>query len=273
LDLDAPVTRSLSAGFSCLARVIEVIERKPFGAVLRDRIFQPASMARASEETGQRLMPNRALPYRLGEIDGRVALASASYKDLTFLTGTGSVYATAEDLLHLVRALRRGAFGNAGQRRLADSAGITGRGWYGRTDGYEASVDYAPNRNLTFVFLSNPQSAANWQLRQQIGKLLLGGNATAILRPPAVASTFEAPESLVGSYGDRSNAIAITVVDGHLFRDDNEFYPTAEGSYYIPASGSRMRFRRAADGRVDALITARADGSETVSPRLVPAPN
>src|SRR5688572_13676644 len=44
-----------SAGFSCLARVIELIEGKPFDAVLRDRIFRPASMATTSGESGRQL--------------------------------------------------------------------------------------------------------------------------------------------------------------------------------------------------------------------------
>ena len=49
--------------------------------------------------------------------------------------------------------------------------------------------------------------------------------------------------------------IVIAMVDGHLFRDDSEVYPLAGGRYYIPASGSVMRFRRSSDGIVDALVT------------------
>jgi CubicO group peptidase (beta-lactamase class C family) len=96
-----------SAGFSSLARVIEVIESKPFDAVLGDRIFRPASMS-ATGETGQQLMPQRALPHRLAPGAGAVVVASAQYKNLGFLTGAGSLYATAEDLLRFSRALRTG---------------------------------------------------------------------------------------------------------------------------------------------------------------------
>ena len=130
-----PGTQDLysSAGFSCLARVIELIEGKPFDAVLRDRIFRPASMATASGETGQQLMPQRALPHRLGASAGAVVVASAPYKNLGFLTGAGSVYATAEDLLRFARASRHGVFGPAGKTRTAESGGQTWRSWYGRT--------------------------------------------------------------------------------------------------------------------------------------------
>jgi CubicO group peptidase (beta-lactamase class C family) len=245
-----------SAGFSCLARVIEAIEGKPFDAVLRDRILQPASMTTASGETGQQLMPQRALPHRLGASAGAVVVASAPYKNLGFLTGAGAVYATAEDLLRFARALRQGVFGPEGKTRIAESAGQKWRSWYGRTNGYEASVDLLPAEDMTVVFLSNLRSAANWQVREQVKNLLVGGKAAAILRPPPpVAALFEAPESVLGSYGDPSDPIVVALIDGHLFRDENEFYPVTGGRYYIPASGSVMRFRRTSDGLVDGIVT------------------
>ena len=253
-----PGTQELysSAGFSCLARVIELIEGKPFDAVLRDRIFRPASMATASDETGQQLMPQRALPHRLGASAGAVVVASAPYKNLGFLTGAGSVYATAEDLLRFARASRQGVFGPAGKTRTAESGGQTWRSWYGRTDGYEASVDLLPAEDVTFVFLSNLRSAANWQVREQVKNLLVGREAAAIFRPPPpLAASFETPDTVLGSYGDPSDPVVVAMVDGHLFRDENEFYPIAGGRYYIPASGSTFRFRRTSDGIVDGMVT------------------
>jgi CubicO group peptidase (beta-lactamase class C family) len=253
-----PGTQELysSAGFTCLARVIELIEVKPFDVVLRDRIFRPAAMATAVGETGQRLMPQRALPHRLGAEARAVVVASAQYKNLGFLTGAGSVYATAEDLLRFARALRNGVFGHAGQSRVAETAGQRWRSWYGRTDGYEASVDLLPGTDMTFVFLSNLRSAANWQLREQVKNLLTDRKAEAIFRPPLPAgAASDPPESFVGAYGKPSDPVVIRTLDGHLFRDENEFYPIAGGRYYIPASGSVMRFRRTSDGVVDGMIT------------------
>jgi CubicO group peptidase (beta-lactamase class C family) len=269
-----PGTQELysSAGFSCLARVIEVIEGRPFDAVLRDRIFGPASMTAASGETGQQLMPRRALPYRLGASAGAIVVASASYKNLGFLTGAGSVYATAEDLFRFARALRNGVFGPAGKTRVAESAGQTWRSWYGRTNGYEASVDVLPAADLTFVFLSNLRSAANWQVREQVKNLLAGRTAAAIPRPPPpLDASFETPDSFLGSYGDPSDPIVVAMVDGHFFRDDNEFYPIAGGRYYIPASGSVMRFRRTGDAIVDGIVTVTPwNGAERLILKLPP---
>ena len=180
------------------------------------------------------------------------------------------MYATAEDLLHLVRSMRDGVFGAAGQSRMADSVGLTWRRWYGRFNGYEASVDYHPKLDLTFVFLSNLQSAANWQLRAQISNLLLGHKAFAIFRPPAVASAFEAPDSFVGLYGDPADPIVISTEGGHLFREENEFYPIEGGGYYVLASGAVMSFRRTSSGKVDAMMTDWRQGQKTVALRLPP---
>jgi hypothetical protein len=200
-------------------------------------------------------MPQRALPYRLGASAGAVVVASAPYKNLGFLTGAGSVYATAEDLLRFARALRKGVFGPAGKTRTAETAGQAWRSWYGRTHGYEASVDLLPAADVTFVFLSNLRSAANWQVREQVKNLLTGGTAAAISRPPPPDSSFETPGSFLGSYGEPSDPIVVAMVDGHLFRDESEFYPIAGERYYIPASGSVFRFRRTSDGTVDGMIT------------------
>lgn len=260
-----PGTRTLysSAGYTCLARVIEVIEEKPFDSVLSERVFRPAGMSSTSGETGQLLMPERAMPYRLGASGRQIVVKNAPYKDLRFLTGAGSVYATAEDLLHFVQAIRTGVFGTDLPEEAFGGEPTTWHSWTGRTNGYEASVDVLPADNLTFVFVSNLQSAANWQVRAQIQNVIVRGSAAAISPPAPVGEPFEESESLVGSYGPAE----ITLVDGSLFRGDNEFYPIAGERYYIPASGTIMWFRRDSRGAVDAIVALGAEGQETVLPK------
>ncbi len=128
-----------SAGFTCLARIIELIEGKPFDAALRERVFLPAAMTAASDETGEQLMLQRALPHRLSATSGAVVAASTSYKNLGFFTGAGSVYATAEDVLHFIRASRAGVIGREARQRTTDSVDINWRTWYGRTDGMKCT--------------------------------------------------------------------------------------------------------------------------------------
>ena len=74
-----PGTKELysSAGFTCLARVIEVIEESVSTRSSIAASSDRRSMASATAETGQQLMPDRALPYRLSATEGKVVVASA----------------------------------------------------------------------------------------------------------------------------------------------------------------------------------------------------
>jgi CubicO group peptidase (beta-lactamase class C family) len=244
-----------SAGFTSLARVVEIVENKPFDVVLAERIFRPALMTSATGETGEQLMMNRALPFRLGAGAVNTAVASAQYKNLGFLTGAGSLYTTAEDLLRFVRALRNGKFGRVSQKLLGAPTDTVWTGWYGRTNGYEGSVDYLPAQDLTLIFLSNLRSAANWQIREQVRHLLLGRAVATIASVPPIAPQFEAPNEVVGVYGDPVDPLVISESEGRQFRDESEFYPIAGGRYYLPASGTTFRFARDSGGSVDSIIT------------------
>jgi CubicO group peptidase (beta-lactamase class C family) len=255
-----------SAGYTVLARVIEVVEQKPFASILVEQIFKPAGMTGATDETSQQLMPGRVMPYRFSNDGAKLLVASNPYKDLSFVTGAGSVYATAEDLLPLANAVRAGTLEKAAQEQVAAADGGW-RGFYGRTNG-EASVDVLPSSGITFVMLTNLQSAVTWQLRAQLKNLLQRKPTTAIQRPGPVRPRFEPTSSFIGQYGKSFDPVEISEVGGKLFRDDNEFYPIDGERYCIPASGAIFRFRRTTSGDVDAMLTVRGGGPETVLPRI-----
>ncbi len=252
-----------SAGYTCLARIIEIIEGRSFEDALAEEIFKPAQMKSAMSETRPRLMPSRALPYVLGAGKGGPAIETAPYKDLTFLAGAGSVYATPADLVAFARKARDGALGEELQGFTNAGDKDTWRGWYGRTVGYEASVDLLPSQDLVVAMVSNLQSAANWQLRKRIRDLLVGHPVLAIPMPPARAANFELPSDVVGLYGDRNDPLEFAVHEGELYRDESQIYPIAGDKYYIPVAGFTMRFHRQ-DGNVDSVVTTYDDGRERV---------
>jgi len=256
-----------SAGYSCLARVVELVEGRPFDDVLAERVFRPAGMSGAAAETGPRLMPDRALPYMLRAGKTGPVIEAAPYKDLRFLTGAGSVYATPADLAAFARRVRDGAFGEELRDWATGGEKDKWRGWYGRGNGYEASLDLLPNQNLIFVEVSNLQSAANWQVRQRVRDLLAGRSVVPIPMPPPRAAGFEPASEVVGLYGDRDDPVELAVHEGEIHRDDNTIYPIAGEKYYMPVSGMTCRFHRQ-DGKVDSMITTYGDGSERALRRL-----
>jgi CubicO group peptidase (beta-lactamase class C family) len=246
--------------------VIELVEQKAFASILAERIFKPAGMTGATDETSQQLMPGRVMPYRWSVDGARLVVASAPYKDMSFLTGAGSVYATAEDLLHLAAAMRAGTLGKTAQAQVTSNDG-SWRGFYGRHNS-ESSFDVLPSEGLTLVLLTNLQSTATWQLRAQLKNLLQHKPTIAIRRPAPVAPRFEPTSSFVGRYGTPADWVEISEVEGRLLRDDNEFYPVEGKRYFIPASGSLFQFRRTASGKVDAMVTVWGGGDETVLLRI-----
>jgi hypothetical protein len=72
-----------------------------------------------------------------------------------------------------------------------------------------------------------------------------------------VTEPFEPPDLLVGTYDNDGSPVVISLLDGHLFRGDNEFYPIAGNRYYTLESSSIMAFRRDGSGAVDALLWTR----------------
>jgi len=264
-----PGSRELysSAGYTCLARVIEGIEGRSFEDALAEDIFEPAQMSSATSAMGPRLMPNRALPHILVAGKGGPAVEAAPYKDLRFLAGAGSAYATPADLVAFVRKVRDGSFGEELQSWAKQGDKDKWRGWYGRTNGYEASVDLLPSQDLVVAMVSNLQSAANWQLRQRLHDLLVGRSVLAIPLPPVRAANFEPPSDLVGLYGDRNDPVEVAVHEGELYRDENQIYPVAGDKYYIPVSCFTMRFHRQS-GNVDSIVTTFGDGSERILRKL-----
>jgi hypothetical protein len=223
-------------------------------------------MTNATDETSQQLMPGRVMPYRFSNDGAKLVVATNPYKDLSFLTGAGSVYATAEDLFHFATAMRAGTLGKTAQEEVTAADGGW-RGVYGRINS-EASLDVLPSSNITLVMLTNLQSAVTWQLREQLKNLLRRKPTTAIQRVGPVRPRFEPASSFVGKYGKPSDYVEISEVGGKLYRDDNEFYPIDGERYCIPASGAVFRFRRTASGDVDAMLTVRGGGPETVLPRI-----
>jgi CubicO group peptidase (beta-lactamase class C family) len=257
-----------SAGFTCLARVVEIVEHKPFDSVLVERIFRPASMTWATDETSRQLMTGRAMPYVLQEGPVTVSVASARYKDLSFLSGAGSVYASGGDLLHFVRTLHRGTFGSVAQKLLGSATDTTWTGWYGRTNGYEASVDFLPAGDLTVILLSNLRSGANWQIRQRLRKLVLGRAISDIPPPPPVARPFENFAEIVGLYGDPADPVEVAEKEGRLFRDGDAIYPISGRLYYSPVSAAVTRFGRDASGNVEVMLTRFGTDPERSAPRV-----
>ncbi len=135
---------------------------------------------------------------------------------------------------------------------------------------YEASVDYYAPLDITFVFLSNLYSLTNYQLRRAVRNLIAGRPTVAMIRPPAVSPATQDPAPFLGDYGDADDPVPVSQENGRLFRDGNEFYPIADGWFYVPGTGARFRFTRGADSTVNGMFTRWESGEERQWARVGP---
>ncbi len=253
-----------SVGYTVLARVSEIVEQKPFSKILEERIFVPANMMSARSENTLEPMIKKAYPYYLGTSNGNLVMLNAPFKDLNFLTGASAVYATVTDLQSFVSAIKAGTFGKETWTNLGTKSWS---GWTGRTSGYEAYLDILPSEDIRLIILTNLRSAATWQIRSNLRKIITNEATSTIMNPPPIHKSFEQHEFLVGNYNSNGSTVKIKIERGRLYRGDNEFYPIEGEQYYIPASGTKMKFRRNDSGRVDAIIQIRGS-NESLIPRI-----
>ena len=71
-----------SAGYTALAAVLETASGQAYADLLQRYVFGPAGMKSAMAETDGRLMPGRALSYRLGVVEGELAVKSSPSRNL-----------------------------------------------------------------------------------------------------------------------------------------------------------------------------------------------
>ncbi len=260
-----------NGGFAVLARVIEIATGAPFGAALRDLVFDPAGMVDTGHEGHNELVPGLAHAYTLG-LDGVVP---APYVEMSVKVGGGSAYSTARDIFRFDRALVEGGLLEPG---VADSLfgridSPTGRERVyhgGRAPGYTAAVQRFVDDGALVVVLSNNYSRLNEEISDGVAGILFGGSygdnrlGEILAREPFRAAEVDAG-SLGGFAGTWRHAWGFTmefqVRDGGLVYVDPErglrhrLIPIGERTFASPWQWARIEFAADPDAEVAATFT------------------
>lgn len=236
-----------TAGYSVLARVLEVASGQPFHDLLRQRLFEPAGMPR-SFDLADPSPPQRAAASFL-PLHGR--LVPAPDKHLSYLVGGGSSVSTADDLLTFVHALRDGRLPGV---RLSDLEPTGSGRWLGASNGYFAWVDIRPDDRLTTIWVGNSWGGAGSALLDALPALLRGEQPAAPSTPPrSVAPTAAQRSAYVGHYRTRPGASYEISDDGELRLEGNFLVPIGEDRFWLPSTSRPVRFIRDETGRVVSL--------------------
>lgn len=147
-----------SAGYSVLARVLEIAGGGTYGELLQREVLRPADALHTVSDDGATLVPGRAQDYLVGA-RGPIPTRPA---DVSFLVGAGSVFSTPRDLWQVVRALEAGVYGGLARSELFEDGELH---WNGETFGYRAFVDYRAG-GAAVIFAGNVRNGAPGLLRR-----------------------------------------------------------------------------------------------------------
>jgi len=232
-----------SAGFAVLARIVEIVDGKPYADVVRDRVFRRAGMEHSVHPGFRALVPDRASSW-VPTADG---VLHAESKDLSFLVGAGSVFSTAGDLHRMMRALLAGELGQAARAALVRENGLR---WNGITNGYRAFADYHADGAVEVIFTGNLHTGAVDRVRRDVPRIVAGEEVAVRVVPPVAAVHVDG--SVLRRYEGRYEAeggqsFSMRVRDGHLFAGDRLLVATSDRSFW-----SLQEY-----GRVDVVLDER----------------
>ncbi len=222
-----------SAGYSVLARVLEIASGKTYSQLLQQHVFKPAGMKNSLDWGSRHADAKRAEEYLRGE-NGEI---KAPAKDYSFLVGAGSVVSTARDVHAFAMALVNGVYGDSVRAGYLRTKSFRSNGF---TNGHRAEVRVNGEHNYSYALLANLNTGANDLILQAIRDVMEGKPVTPATVPqPKVISTRGVDLAQYNGTYLREGGSRITVAakGQELYAGDIKFLPIRtdcffEFSYY-----------------------------------------
>lgn len=232
-----------SAGYSVLARVLEVAGVKTYGDLLRQYVTVPAGAVHTTDAEPRSLNRGRARGYFFG-----TEPVPAPSRNLSFLVGGGSIVSTARDLYLIQRSLIGGRYGEAARQQLAGKSGLR---WNGYTNGYRTFADYHAHDELSVIFTGNLFTGAADLLRSEIPKIARGEAVPEPVLPDVDVFPMGASDQarIRGSYrlGDSDQVLAFDS-PALATLGDWTLVPTSRETFFSPQDYAEVRVVAGADG-------------------------
>ncbi len=258
-----------SAGFSVLARVLELAGGKPYAELLAEHVLRPAGMEETSDAGTRAILERRASSYYF-DTGG---LLNAPPADVSYLVGAGSVFSTPRDLMALQRALLAGELGRRAREALVRESGNLG--WNGLANGYRAFADYDAATGVSVVLASNLISGALDKIRSALPKIAAGEEVPvpAPINAAAVNVDPEILQSYQGAYELRPGRnLELRVVGGRVQMNDWLLIPTSETTLFSPQDYAEIEVVFDESGEVERLDWT-TGGQTYPLPKVGPPPS
>ena len=216
-----------SAGYSVLARVLEIVSGKSYAQLLDEYVFKPAGMTDSVDFNGEMVMERRAQDYYLSP-NGFV---NVPLKNYSFLVGAGSVYGTARDVYRFGEAVLDGKYGEGVKASLVGQNNLSGSG---STNGHRSYFEIARDKKYGFAILANSAGAFD-VVSQGITEILQGKEPTvkAFAIPKIIPNPNKNLTEFLGHY-KRSDGGETDVVlrNGFLYSADIKLWPTKVDCFF-----------------------------------------
>ena len=215
-----------SAGYTVLARVLEIVSAKTFAQLLDEYVFKPAGMTDSADFDGEMVMERRAQDYYLSPN----GLVNVPLKNYSFLVGAGSVYGTARDVYRFGEAVLDGKYGEGVKTSLVGETTFSGSG---STNGHRSYFEIARDKRYGYVIVSN--SAGVFDLISQGVLQILQGREPSVKSftiPKIIANPKDVAEFLGRYKRNDGTETEIVLKNGFLHSGDIKLYPTRVDCFF-----------------------------------------
>ena len=239
-----------SAGFSVLARVLEIASGETYSQLLDRYVLVPAGMVETSDAGSREIMKDRAKAYYFDT----AGLVNAPPGDISYLVGAGSVFSTPADLLAMQRALIEGNYGSlAASALVRENGSLT---WNASAVGYRTFADQDAESGISLIMATNLTSGAIDRIRTALPAIATGEDVPVPAAINAVAIDVESSvlESYQGFYQLRPGRnLQLSVNDGRVTMDDWILIPVATDTFFSPQDYAEITVVQGDDGSVERL--------------------
>jgi CubicO group peptidase (beta-lactamase class C family) len=257
-----------SAGYSVLARVLELAAGKSYDSLLAERVFRKAGMTQSTNAGARALVRGRASSY----VPTLGGYQNAPLKDLSFLVGAGSVWSTARDLHRLMRAVVTGRMGEGARLSWVRAGRLE---WNGSTNGFRAFVSHDSASGLEIVWCGNVHTGAPDLLRAAVDSVARGRAPAPPPAPPArIALADSTLRAFEGVYQlANGTRLEVRARGGALYANDWALVPVGADRFHSLRDFGDVVVRRNAAGRIERFDWGAVQGVMP-APRIgdLPAP-
>ncbi|MEZ5344615.1 MAG: alpha/beta fold hydrolase [Pyrinomonadaceae bacterium] len=235
-----------SAGYSVLARCLEIASGKTYSELLEEYVFRPAGMKDSLHFGGETIMKHRAQDY-LRDGDG---IYNASIKDYSFLVGAGSVFGTAGDVYKFGEAILDGKYGEAVRTGLVGKTVFSSSG---STNGHRAYIEIEKDNKYGYVILSNLSTGAFDVISQGITDILQGKEIPppTVPEPQIIPNPNRNTDEFLGRYRrENGSEFEFVIKDKGFYAGDIKLLPIREDCFFDFKFYGEVCFVRDDNGKI-----------------------